>query len=165
VDPQLVCARLERQLARTQDLALGCHLDGGARPGRRTHGDIDWEPLAGEGDSGKRDGIEMEVRLGTAAERIRVDRDSELARLPSGAGDAAEVLAAVCNENEARHAAGRQGGDAVADSGFEIGAAARGARRVLQFPSVFALGRLRRPGGLRERNDGRPVSPTDGLQP
>ena len=59
---------------------------------------------------------------------------AELLRLPDGARHAAQILVAVGDQQEARHHAGGQRRDAVADGGFQIGAASGGSGRLAQLP-------------------------------
>ena len=84
--------------------------------------------------AGKRDGFQQQAGLRTPGQRDRVDRNPELLRLPDGARDAAQVLVAVGDQQQARHHAGGQRRRAVADRRFQIGAVARRAGGVAQLP-------------------------------
>ncbi len=102
---------------------------------------------------GNADGFEQQAGLGAARQSDGVDGDAELLRLPDGAGDAAQVFIAVGNQQQARHHAGGQRADAVANGGFQIGAMAADAGGVAQLPtslrcSSVAARRVARANGI-----------------
>ena len=90
-----------------------------------------------------------------AGKRHGVDGDAQLLRLPDGARDAAQVFIAVGNQHQARHHAGGQRADAVANGRFEIGGMAAGAGSVAQVPAVLGMFLGERPGGWRGRTESR----------
>src|SRR5207247_7870574 len=94
--------------------------DVGLRLSRRGEGDIDGKALARENLRGQAGRFEPEIRLGTAAERERVDRDAKLSRLPGRAHDAAQIFIPIGDESEAGDETGREGSAAIAQRGFEI---------------------------------------------
>ena len=81
--------------------------------------------------------------FGTPGEREGIDRDSQLLGLPRGSRDAALVLLAVRDQRDARHHAGGQRSDGLANRGFQIGGAAGFARGRSEFEIALLLAEVR----------------------
>ena len=114
VHAEMIEARLDLDAARPERLALGADLDDGGGALGRTERDVDGKRLAAENLRGQAHGLQAQVGLGPAGERVGVHRDAELACLPGGAHHAAQILVPIGDEDDARHQAGGKRGGAIA---------------------------------------------------
>ena len=124
VKPHAALARRQFHFLHAQRLALGSELDLRLGRPRRAHHEVDRKPLAGERRARRGDGFEPQQRLGAAAQRIRVNRDSLLLRLPRRPHGAAAIFLAIGNQHHARHHARRNRSRRVANSRLEVRALA-----------------------------------------
>ncbi len=139
VHAEMIEARLDLDAAGPQGLAFGGDLDLGGRPPRRIESDVDGKALPAEDLRRQAERLEAQVGLGASSQRVRVDGDAQLPRLPGCTHDAAQILIAVGDQNEARNQAGGQRGGAIPYRRLEVGRVAAVPARVLQAPRFAAL--------------------------
>ena len=141
VNANLIVAHFEFYVIRTEHFAFGADLDGARYGGWRDDAQIHGKLLASERDGGNGNGFQAQSGLGPASESECINRNAEALRLPSRARDAARVLLAVRDQDDARNHVGRKRADSFFDAGFQIGSASGFARGRFQMQAALFAGR------------------------
>ena len=145
VQANRIGARRQRDLCLAEAAALGRQLHLGRAGLRHGNHRIDGELFARERNRREADRLQPQCRPRLSGNRVGVDGNAQLLRLPGGARDAALVLLAVGNQRDARHQAGGQRGRGFPDRRFQIGGASLIARGRLHLERFQFLAGAQRP--------------------